>query len=317
MSGHVIAGKGALLVVACIIVSVLHGCGGGGGDSGGTPAASVTVSGVAATGAPMNGSAFMKDAANSPEMSTTIDPQTGRFSFNATGKTPPFMLRAGSLYSMSGGSGTANINPLTTLMVGEMGGFSNMSSLNGFYNHPDPGRMNSMFANMSTSRMHMRDKMRPLLDAYGAGDTDPMNGTFAIGQGMDRMFDDVKMSIDANGNVTMMYVNGSQVYNGPMGNMMGGTMNTGNIHQPGSATTSSVTISPSVARLRPGQTQQFTSNLAVSWSVVSTNGGTISSTGLYTAPATPGMYIIRATGISDTSQTRTATVMVGNSGMMM
>src|SRR5437879_3261353 len=61
----------------------------------------------------------------------------------------------------------------------------------------------------------------------------------------------------------------------------------------------SVAISPTSASVAPQQTQQFTAtvsgttNTAVTWSVDSINGGnratgTISSTGLYTAPATTG-----------------------------
>jgi hypothetical protein len=73
----------------------------------------------------MSGTAFLKDAANN-EMSTTINPQTGEFSFNVFGRTPPYLLRAGSYYSMSAGPGTANINPMSTLIVAEMGAFTNI-----------------------------------------------------------------------------------------------------------------------------------------------------------------------------------------------
>ena len=96
-------------------------------------------------------------------MSTPINPQTGTFTFNVSGKTPPFMIRAGSLYTMSGGSGTANINPLSHLMVGDMAGFSNMSTMNSFYNNPNGTTMRTMFSNMSTSRLHMWQTMGPLL----------------------------------------------------------------------------------------------------------------------------------------------------------
>lgn len=265
----------------------------------------------------MSGTAFLKDSAGSPEMSTIINGQNGTFSFNISGKTAPYMLRAGSLYSMGGGPGTANINPLTNLMVADMGGFSNMSSMNSFYRNPSTTAMNTMFANMSTARLHLRQTMAPLMNAYGISNADPMAGPFSIGQGMDRMLDDVKMGIDQNGNVTMMYVNGTQVYSGPMGNMAGGTMMSGNVMNPGAPVASGVTITPSFAKVQVGATQQFTTSVPVTWSIVSTNGGSISAEGLYTAPARQGMYLIKATSIADPTKSSTATAMVGGMGMMM
>lgn len=288
----------------------MYGCGG-------SSAPTTTVSGVAATGAPMSGTVFMKDAANNPEMSTTINAENGTFSFDVRGKTAPFMLRAGSLYSMSGGPGTANINPLSNLMVADMGRFTNMSSMNSSYRNPSGPGLTAMFGNMTTARRHLRQTMGPLMSAYGVPNADPISDPFTIGQGMDRMFDDVKMAIDSNGNVTMMYANDTPVFTGPMGNMAGGTMMLGSFMTPGTTTVSGMTVAPSAARLQVNGTQQFTANIQVTWSVVSQNGGSITSAGLYTAPALQGMYLIKATSVADPTKTATATVMVGSKGMMM
>ncbi|BCG45765.1 hypothetical protein GEOBRER4_n0534 [Citrifermentans bremense] len=298
-------------LLAVVFAVYVTGCGGGGGSP--TP----TVSGVAATGAPMTGTVFLKDAANNPEMSQQIASGSGAFSFNVSGKTPPFLLRAGSMYSMSNGPGRANINPMTNLMVAQAGAFTNMSSLNGFYMNPNGTQMRSMFTNMSTARLTVRQKLAPLMTAYGVANQDPMTSNFTIGNGMDRMFDDVKMSVDANGNVTMMYVNGTPLFTGQMGNMAGGNMMTGNIVSPGNIPASTFTVTPNTARLQADGTQQFTASIPVTWSVVNTNGGTVTQTGLYTAPAVPGMYLLKATSAADTSQSVTVTVMVSNRGMMM
>jgi hypothetical protein len=295
----------------CLAVMLIAGCGGGGGS---TPQ---TVSGVAASGLPMTGNAYLKDAANDPELSTSIDSQSGRFSFNVTGKEAPYLLRAGTLYSMGSGPGTANINPLTTLMVAEAGGFSNMSSMNSFYRDPDRSRMTTMFRNLSSARQHMRLKMGPMLSNYGVANSDPLTAPMTIGQGMDRMFDDIKMTVDANGNVTMMYQNGTTLYTGPMSSMSSGTMASGNLTSPGTVTGAGFTVSPSMARLTPGATQQFTATTPVTWSVATASSGTISATGLYTAPATSGMYLVRATSMADPTKSTTTMVLVGNSGMMM
>lgn len=305
-----------IYLILAVVVFTLNGCGGGGG--GGNP----TVSGVAASGAPMSGTAFLKDSANNPEMSTPIGAQ-GAFSFNVSGKTAPFMLRAGTLYSMSSAPGTANITPLSHLMVADAAGFTNMSSMNAFYNNPNGTQMGTISGKIGTALQHMQQKMAPLLSTYGVANVDPITGSITIGQGMDRMFDDVKMTIDAGGTVSMMYVNGTAVYTGPMANMTTGTMMSGNIVTP--ATTppvSGITITPSVARmqmnaLQPPQ-QQFSANIPVTWSVVTSNGGTIGATsGLYTGPNVQGMFLVKATSIADPSKSATATVQMGSGGMMM
>src|ERR1039457_1503516 len=127
-----------IYLILSVAVFALNGCGGGGGGGG---SSTPTVSGVAASGAPMTGTVFLKDSANHPEMSTTINSQTGAFSFDVSGKTAPYMLRTGTLYSMSSGPGTANINPMTHLMVADAAGFADMSTMNAFYTSPNGTQM--------------------------------------------------------------------------------------------------------------------------------------------------------------------------------
>ncbi len=85
-----------------------------------------------------------------------------------------------------------------------------------------------------------------------------------------------------------------------------------------------VTVSPSSVTLLPGQTQSFTpmvtgtSNTAVTWSVNgivggSTTVGTISTSGLYTAPATvptPAIVSVTATSVADVTKSATSAVTV-------
>ncbi|BDU72055.1 M4 family metallopeptidase [Mesoterricola silvestris] len=75
----------------------------------------------------------------------------------------------------------------------------------------------------------------------------------------------------------------------------------------------SVVLTPSTATLAPNATQQFTA--AVSGSTTTTvtwtcTGGTVTSAGLYTAPATVGTYTVTATSTADTSKSASATVTV-------
>src|SRR2546425_9300954 len=75
----------------------------------------------------------------------------------------------------------------------------------------------------------------------------------------------------------------------------------------------SVTISPTSATVAAGGTQQFTatvqntSNTAVTWQVNGVTGGnatvgTISSSGLYTAPASPATVTVTAVSQADTTK---------------
>ncbi len=89
-------------------------------------------------------------------------------------------------------------------------------------------------------------------------------------------------------------------------------------------TTVSVAISPTSASLQVGLTQQFTdvvsgtTNTGVTWSVNSVQGGnstvgTISSAGMYTAPAavpSTGSVTVAATSMADTTKSSSATVTI-------
>jgi len=82
-----------------------------------------------------------------------------------------------------------------------------------------------------------------------------------------------------------------------------------------------VSITPTSASLQTGQTRQFdatvqgTTNTAVTWSVDgivggSTAAGTITTTGLYTAPSTAGNHTVTATSQADTTKSASASVSV-------
>jgi kumamolisin len=81
--------------------------------------------------------------------------------------------------------------------------------------------------------------------------------------------------------------------------------------------TVSVAVSPTTATLSTGATQQFTAtvtgstNTTVTWTAT---GGTVSTSGLYTAPATAGTYTVTATSAADTTKKATATVTVTAAG---
>ena len=80
-----------------------------------------------------------------------------------------------------------------------------------------------------------------------------------------------------------------------------------------------VQVSPATATVATGGTTAFaaavtgTANTAVTWTVVQTGGGSITSGGLYTAPASAGSYTVRATSVADGTVHADAAVTVTSS----
>ena len=81
----------------------------------------------------------------------------------------------------------------------------------------------------------------------------------------------------------------------------------------GSGTGVSISVTPATTTVVAGGTVQFTaavsgsSNTAVTWSVT---GGSISPSGLFTAPSTAGTYTVKATSAADSTKSATASVTV-------
>lgn len=77
----------------------------------------------------------------------------------------------------------------------------------------------------------------------------------------------------------------------------------------------SVAVSPGSASIQTSATQQFTatvtgsSNTSVTWTAT---GGTVSASGLFTAPSTAGSYTVTATSVADTTKSASATVTVAS-----
>ena len=78
-----------------------------------------------------------------------------------------------------------------------------------------------------------------------------------------------------------------------------------------------VTISPTTATVLTNGTQQFTatvtnaSNTSVTWTAT---GGTVSSSGLYTAGATTGSFTVKATSVQDATKSASAAIKPGRCG---
>lgn len=178
-----------------IISLCLTACGGGSGGFGGSNAK--TVSGVAATGAPIAGTIYLRDAAGRELSLATVD---GRYTFNVSALTAPFMLKAEwvvnsttyTLFSAVSGSGTANINPFSNLIVAVASGGSDPAAL-----YAASGQYLSLSANLGAATVSVLNRLRPLLDKYGAG-MNPVTGRFSADHtGLDLLFDNVQVTLTA------------------------------------------------------------------------------------------------------------------------
>lgn len=118
------------LVLATLAAAALVACGGGGGTSSSGDGATDTVlhvSGVAATGAALAGASVSAKCAVGTATGTTLP--TGSYDLTITGGVLPCVLEASdgattlhSLASGSGDSATANITPVTELVVAQLTG---------------------------------------------------------------------------------------------------------------------------------------------------------------------------------------------------
>lgn len=179
-------------VILVVVGLLLFGCGGGHSSSSATGAASATVSGVAATGSAVLGTIFLKDSSGHELSMTTTD---GTFAFNVSALTPPFMLKANwggkTMYSFAADAGTANITPLTQMIVAAA---ANGGNLDAMYATPDKATFAAIAANLSVATRSFLADLKPLLAIYSA-DMDPITGSFvANGTGMDSLLDHVTVT---------------------------------------------------------------------------------------------------------------------------
>ncbi len=209
-----------VLMFLFLSLCLMTACGGGGG--GGT-AGPPTVSGVAATGVPINGTVTLKDSngiVRGP-VNTDVD---GKFSFDVTGLTPPFLLKADffnkelvlsavasdpfyvylpvSLYSVATGPGNAHINPISDLAFKLATGSDPSSVFGAAGSKPDTTKIDDTKLKNAISKI--KNLLSPLLTEYGITDFDPINGAYSAtpNDKLDVMLDVISITA-ANGTLTI------------------------------------------------------------------------------------------------------------------
>ncbi|HEX5126275.1 MAG TPA: hypothetical protein VFW00_06015, partial [Rhodocyclaceae bacterium] len=207
----------------CCMSLALIACGGGGGGGGsGAVAGAGSVSGVAATGAAIAGRIYLKDTAGHEKFVDTLD---GTYTFSLASLTAPFMLKAQwvvsgvthTLYSFAPASGTANITPLTNMIVADAAGTDVLDPIYAAGNSTVFAAVASALPGATTD---LQTSLKPLLTHYAAFNIDPIYGSFAANHtGMDALLDSITVN-DVSGTVTVAdKTTGSTVMEAPANNL--------------------------------------------------------------------------------------------------
>lgn len=299
----------------CIVplfVLMLAGCSGSGESS------SPAISGIAAAGSTLTGTVYLKDSSiPARELSVPIAAD-GSFSFNLNGLTAPFILKATgtangnnlTLYSFATAAGVANINPLSNLAVVLANGSDDLATL---YNSPDPVKMHAIMNALPNAITTVQTALQPTLAKFGAATVNFISDPYAANhQGLDLLLDMAAISA-GNGVVTITDKTVNNTIRTSLSGFMTGSID---IISAPIASAGSVLVWPTLPAVAPNETVNLTAvvigsaNPQVIWSVVEGNGGTITNSGAYTAPATTGTYHITATSAADATKSATATVTV-------
>ena len=201
-------GTGAVTALGLLLIgSLIAGCGSGSG--GGGPGVSPTsVSGVAATGAPLAGQVILRDSSSARTEKSTVTSSDGSFAIDVSGLSAPFILKATgtsdgvsrTMYSFAEKPGTANINPLSTAAVANAGGVDDPATL---FDSPDAATLEKIRTGMPGSVSTLKAKLKVLFDKFNVADADPVKDPFTADHtGLDGMLDNVKITI-VGGTLTM------------------------------------------------------------------------------------------------------------------
>ena len=192
-----------ITLILTVFGQILAGCGGSGGGT-----SSQVLSGNASVGAPLAGQVSLKDSSSPPQLKTTNIGSDGSFAFDVTGLKAPYILQGtgnvdGTSYkllSFGDGVGIANVNPLSNVVVA---GASGVNDLELLYAVPDTATLQKIKSGLPAVTSDLLNKLQPLLKLYSATGKDPIKDHYdSDHQGLDGMFDDVKITIP-NGIITV------------------------------------------------------------------------------------------------------------------
>lgn len=205
-------------VVLGMTALALSACGGGSSSSSGgsAPPAAQTVSGVAATGAAMQGATVTLVDAAGKSVDCPADATTGAFHCTVTGMTAPFALSAfGNVadsqatliaVSATGGTQTINITPITNAIAATLIG-DNPTKLMG-----NTGLLQTKVTTQAVAGTEQAyaAALADLLAATGNTGVDLISGPLtAGGPGLDKLLDQLKINVLPDGGVQISSVAGA------------------------------------------------------------------------------------------------------------
>lgn len=180
---------------AAVFLVFLNACGGGGGGGGASTASDPTISGIAATGAAINGGTVTARCVSGSDISTTTATD-GSFSLNLGTNTLPCMLKvvsgATELYSFVTGYGRINLTPLTDLALARAGGNAPATLFTGF----GSSTASTINANLATAKSYVSTQVGKL--DFNPVTIDILTGTFAVGDAHDQILDQLKTALTNN-----------------------------------------------------------------------------------------------------------------------
>jgi uncharacterized protein YccT (UPF0319 family) len=220
------------LLVTMLMISVMAMAGCNGGSSSGNVSSEV-VSGTAAVGAPLSGQVNLKDSSTPAQQKSTIIASDGTFALDVTGMKAPYVLQAKGnaggteykLHSFAEGQGTANINPLSDVIVASAAGDNNPEDV---FEKSSAEKCNKIKTNLSKTVSILLDKLQPLLKHYSAENTNPITSRYIANHlGLDEMFDNIKIIVT---NGTLSIINkksGAVIFSGKVSDIANGIFDGG------------------------------------------------------------------------------------------
>ncbi len=197
--GELLARAGAAIAMLALLLAgvLVAGCGGGSGSG----VSSQTVSGVAATGAPLVGQVTLRDSSATRKDKQTVIANDGSFSIDVSYMKAPFLLKATgtvdganhTLFSFADKPGIANINPLSNAALASAAGVDDPATV---FDQADAPMLDKIRYAMAGSVNTLKFKLKILLDSFGAAGADPLKGPYSADHtGLDGMFDNVNITV--------------------------------------------------------------------------------------------------------------------------
>jgi len=200
-------------IFVCLLMLFVYGCGNSGGESavlGSVFPKPASVIGTASEGVLITEKTVkLKDAEGKSAVNAITDATTGTYKIDVTGLTAPFLLTVtganGRYVSLARTAGTANINPITTMVVALAAGTPDVISL---FADLTPDKLAAINSNYSSKTALVNTSLSAVLPS-GAEIEDYFTGEISAGTGIDALFNAYQITIGSSTGITFKTNNSS------------------------------------------------------------------------------------------------------------